>query len=72
MAVTDEDGNNLDVAGVQYDQDREFFIINLSEQLSVGNTYTVEISYTAYLKDNLKGTCEIIVRHSLQHYDEQF
>lgn len=55
VVVADEDGNSLDVEGVQYDKDREFFIINLSEQLIVGKMYTVEISYIAYLKDNLKG-----------------
>ena len=66
VVVADEDGNSLDVEGVQYDKDREFFIINLSEQLIVGKMYTVEISYIAYLKDNLKGVSNAF-KNSLQH-----
>ena len=55
VVVTDEDGESLGVDGVQYDKAREFFIINLSDNLVVGKTYTIEISYIAHLKDNLKG-----------------
>ena len=55
VAVFDNDGNTMDVAKISYDKDREFVIIHLGSPMSQDSDYFIKISYTAYLKDNLKG-----------------
>jgi len=45
----------VDIFNVDYDLDREFFILNLNSGLLAGKIYVVKIHYTAFLKDNLKG-----------------
>ena len=55
VAVTDESGDSVRVTGVKYDKDREFFIINLDSRLQMNSVYFINIEYTAYLRDNLKG-----------------
>ena len=53
--IRQKDGNDVHISNIDYDLDREFFIINLSTGLVAGKTYVVRIHYTAQLKDNLKG-----------------
>ena len=50
-----ESGRKLEISGHSYDKDREFYITNLGESLEAYTTYTIKISYTAYLTDKLKG-----------------
>ena len=45
----------MSVSGVEYDEDREFFILHTAAPLQSGTNYIIKIQYTAYLRDNLKG-----------------
>lgn len=55
VVVQDEDGDNIKISSYSYDHDREFFILQLSENLVVGKRYTVKMKFTSFLRDNLKG-----------------
>lgn len=55
IVVTDSSGKSIDIKKVSYDTDREFVILHLSSVLEKDAHYFAKISYTAYLKDNLKG-----------------
>jgi len=55
IRVVDEDSRDVGVRSVEYDQDREFVILQLASQLQPGRKYKVTILYTAFLRDNLKG-----------------
>jgi len=55
VTVQDEQSNNVGISSYSYDKDREFFILHLSTNLKKGSRYTVKITFTAFLKDNLKG-----------------
>jgi len=55
VVVQDESGDNIEISSYSYDHDREFFILQLAENLVVGKRYIVKIKFTSYLKDNLKG-----------------
>ena len=56
VTVTDLDsGNDIEVVDVEYDEAREFFILNMGSELEKGKKYAIKIQYTAFLKDNLKG-----------------
>ena len=45
----------LEIAGHGYDEERQFYIIHLAEQLQVGTTITVGIGYTGNLNPDLVG-----------------
>jgi len=45
----------LKIAGHGYDEERQFYIIHLAEQLQVGTTITVGIGYTGNLNPDLVG-----------------
>ena len=45
----------MSVSGVEYDEDREFFILHTAAPLQSATSYIIKIQYTAYLRDNLKG-----------------
>ena len=55
VTLMEKGGNNVKILNYDYDLDREFFIVNLDDDLLAGKTYVIKIHYTAYLKDNLKG-----------------
>ncbi|XP_023324912.1 aminopeptidase N [Eurytemora carolleeae] len=55
VQVQQINGSALNVRSYDYDKDREFFVLNLGSMLEKGKRYTVKISFTAFLKDNLKG-----------------
>jgi len=55
VIIMEKDGDQVDIFNVDYDLDREFFILNLNSGLLAGKIYVVKIHYTAFLKDNLKG-----------------
>ena len=55
VAVDEKGGKKMNIDNIEYDEDREFFIIHLQESCTVGKSYVTNIQYTAYLKDNLKG-----------------
>ena len=55
LHVMEKDGKDVNISDVNYDLDREFFIINLGTSLVTGKTYVVRIHYMAKLKDNLRG-----------------
>ena len=55
VTVVEKGGKSLNIANIEYDENREFFIIHLNESFTVGKSYITKIHYTAYLKDNLKG-----------------
>jgi len=53
--VNTKSGDRVSVSGVEYDEDREFFILHTAAPLQSGTNYIIKIQYTAYLRDNLKG-----------------
>merc|ERR1712038_1268486 len=53
--VNTKGGDRVSVSGVEYDEDREFFILHTAPPLQSGTNYSIKIQYTAYLRDNLKG-----------------
>ena len=55
VTVVEKGGKKMNIDNIEYDEDREFFIIHLQESCTVGKSYVTNIQYTAYLKDNLKG-----------------
>ena len=48
-------GAELEIVGHGYDEQRQFYIIHLGEQLQVGTTITVGIGYTGNLNSDLVG-----------------
>jgi len=55
VKVEDNQGNNVGISRYSYDHGREFFILHLTKNLEKGTRYTVKITFTAFLRDNLKG-----------------
>ena len=45
----------LNVAGHDYDKDREFYITRVDQDLEENNFYQITMRFTAHLNDNLKG-----------------
>ena len=39
----------------KYDEDREFYIVQLDEDMEQGKNYVIKIKFTAILRDGLKG-----------------
>ncbi|XP_037093237.1 aminopeptidase N-like [Pollicipes pollicipes] len=48
-------GTSLDIAGVRYDADREFFIVLLSQPVTAQHKYDVFIRFVGSLSDKLSG-----------------
>ena len=55
ITVVEKDGDKKNIKIIEYDEEREFLIIHMNESLSVGKIYLVNVEYTGYLRDNLKG-----------------
>ena len=70
VTVMEKDGEEIAIFNVDYDLDREFFILNLNAGLLAGKTYVIKIHYTAYLKDNLKGFYRSVYKDRTTGEDE--
>lgn len=55
ITVVEKDGDKKNIKIIEYDEEREFLIIHMNESLAVGKVYLLNIEYTGYLRDNLKG-----------------
>ena len=56
ISLTDmSSGKDVPIVKHAYDKDREFYIAHLSQSLTPGKTYKININYVANLNDNLKG-----------------
>ena len=45
----------ITILGHEFDEDREFYIINLDKKIQKGNVYKVSIDFTSELNDELRG-----------------
>lgn len=45
----------LHISEHMYDEAREFYIVQLDEDMEQGKNYTIKIKFTAILRDGLKG-----------------
>ena len=70
VALMEKGGVAVNIFSKDYDLDREFFIVNLNEGLSVGKTYVIKIHFTALLKDNLKGFYRSVYKDRTTGQDE--
>ena len=70
VTVMEKGGEEIAIFNVDYDLDREFFIINLNAGLLAGKTYVIKIHYTAFLKDNLKGFYRSVYKDRTTGEDE--
>ena len=55
VAVTETSGENVKVENIEYEVEREFFIIHLNERLMPGKSYMVTIEYSGEIKNNTRG-----------------
>ena len=46
---------NIQVVGHEYDIDREFYVIHLTDKLMEGTDYALSIEFTSILNDDLSG-----------------
>jgi aminopeptidase N len=55
VVVKNQAGEALRVKGHEYGFERDFYVIHLGQDMQVGETYTLEMSFTSYLNDYLVG-----------------
>ena len=51
----DQQTNIQEVVGHEYDIDREFYVIHLTDKLMEGTDYALSIEFTSILNDDLSG-----------------
>ena len=55
VTVTENSGKIINVENIEYEVEREFFIIHLNKSLTLGKSYLVNIEYFGKIKNNLRG-----------------
>jgi len=70
VELMEKKGNAVNIREMSYDNDREFIIANLDNNLEVGKVYVIKIHFTAYLKDNLKGFYRSVYKDKASGKDE--
>ena len=55
ISVREEGGSSINITSIEYDEKRQFLIINLNEHLKAGKNYILNINYTGQITSDIRG-----------------